>query len=237
MGVERNWGRRRIAASLAAAFAALVMSATAVAAPNEPVGVRVAKHDGGPYHSFTTLEVGDRAKSLYFRVLNRTEHKVNLTLTDEDFGATGDYEVNWFHGNAKITHPVRHGGFGFSLRPDSRNEKAMVFEVQVKATTANPGGLCVSPRFHGTPVSLRYPVPPRSTARAPATDETPGFFVRKQLRLRFGHVRLGVNRLIDPGRERFLSLNITDPLSDGVVRDSVLPADGQVASSSISPKS
>jgi hypothetical protein len=141
-------------AGLTAGLAALVMAATAVAAPNEPVGVRVAKHDGGPYHSFTRLDVGDHAESLYFRVLNRTEHKVNLTLTEDNFGALEDYQVRWFHGKAEYTHSVRHGGVGFSLRPDTRNEKAMVFEVRVKATAADPGGLCVSPRFHGTPGQL-----------------------------------------------------------------------------------
>ena len=151
MGVKRNRERKHLGAGFVAAFAALVMSATVVAAPNEPVGVRVAKHDGGPYHRFTKLNVGDQAETLYFRVLNRTEHKVNLTLTEDNFGALEDYQVRWFHGKAEYTYPVRHGGVGFSLRPDTRNEKAMVFRVRVKAKSADSGGLCVSPRFHGTP--------------------------------------------------------------------------------------
>ena len=134
---------------IALALLAAVPAQAGMGAPEVPI--KVAKHADGPFQSGSFMvNVKSKPRSFYFKIINRDDHDLDVTLDDVSHGdGLADFGVRWFRGNRDITQEVRATGHAFGLK----QSKARVFQGRVKPKVGNPGEICLAPRFHVEPDS------------------------------------------------------------------------------------
>jgi len=128
------------------AFALLVPAAAAGPPPKYPIDIDVAKQAGGPWidNGFVRKNVDKKTESIFWRVRNREDHKLDLTLETLKSGSgAGDYRVRWFRGDKDITKEARDGEFAFGLRSGEKK----TFEATLNPKVSNPGPVCIIPFF------------------------------------------------------------------------------------------
>jgi hypothetical protein len=128
----------------------------ASAGPPPPASVDIdSKKEGGPWveDDYLHMNVGQKTKSIFWRVRNQDTGDHDVALT-EDLGGAGmnDYRVRWYRGDKDITGNVRGLGYGWIFASDEIKK----FEATVKAKGANPDPICVS-AFFDAPVDKNTP--------------------------------------------------------------------------------
>jgi hypothetical protein len=132
--------RKLAGAVVLVSVAGVLLAQPAMATPPPDPKVKVSKRADGPFvGNFLAVNVQE-PRSLYVRVKNPANERVEIGIRESTLGDNLDYIMAWFRKDTEITNWVQGpDGYQFELKPD----RSRLFRVRVRLDVDDPDPMCL----------------------------------------------------------------------------------------------